>query len=140
VQLPLRFFADAKDAPATIRGISDHLEVMQPALSTIRTTFLDLQAGSGSLPTLQDLTPTLKSCEWAIIELKAFVDRHGGVHISTSTTPQAIPTSSKSFPGRSTLRRGWQGLDVARRANKLQPISNTPNPPYKLTKLTLGWH
>jgi hypothetical protein len=71
VQLPLRFFADAKDAPATIKSVSDHLEVIQLALSTIRTTFLDLQAGSDSLPTLQDPTPTLKSCEWDITKLKA---------------------------------------------------------------------
>jgi hypothetical protein len=107
---------------ATIRGVSDHLEVIQAALSTIRTTFLDLQAGSDSLSTLQDPTSALKSCEWAITELKAFADRHGGIHISTSTTPQAIPTSSKSFPGRSTLRRGWQRLGVARRANKLKDL------------------
>jgi hypothetical protein len=117
------FFADAKDAPATIKGISDHLEVIQPALSTLHATFLDLQAGSDSLSTLQDPTSALKSCEWAITELKAFADRHGGIHISTSTTPQAIPTSSKSFPGRSTLRRGWQRLDVARNANKLKDLA-----------------
>jgi hypothetical protein len=69
------FFADAKDAPAIIKNISDHLEVIQPALSTIRVTFWDLQAISHSLPILQDPTPVLKNCESAIAELKAFVDR-----------------------------------------------------------------
>lgn len=42
------FFADGKDAPATIKDIADHLEVIQPALRATCTTFLELQAYGGN--------------------------------------------------------------------------------------------
>jgi hypothetical protein len=134
------FFAEAKDAPAIIQNISDHLEVIQPALSTLRATFLGIQAGPQSLPGLQDPNPALKKCESAIVDLKAFVDRHGGICKPPSTTlqahpalvcaasgsspgPGAISTSNTSFYKRSALRRGWHRLDVARKANKLRGLA-----------------
>lgn len=123
-----------------IRNISDHLEVVQPTLNNIRTTFLDLQDPSHSLPTLQDPTPALKNCESAISELRAFVDRHGSIRKPASVTlkanhplagtpsasshsPQALPSLAISVSEKSTLQRGWQRLDVARKSNKLRALA-----------------
>jgi hypothetical protein len=134
------FFVDAKDAPATIKDIADHLEVIQPALRTIRATFLELQAGPQFLSVLQDPTPALENCESAIAEPRAFVDRHGRIYSScpaawsntlaltgkasgSSHSSQAMFTSAKSFPGTSKLKREWQRLDVARKANQLRELA-----------------
>ena len=103
------FFADAKDAPRIVRNVSDHLEVIQPALTTIRATLASLQDSSASLPMLQNPTPALEHCESAIAELKAFVDRHDCM--------------TASAPERSKVRKGWQRLGVARKSNKLRGLA-----------------
>ena len=103
------FFADAKDAPRIVRNVSDHLEVIEPALTTIHAIFSGLQDScSASLPMLQNPTPALNHCDSAIAELKAFVDRHDCL--------------TASAPERSKLRKGWQRLGVARKSNKLKGL------------------